>query len=200
MSEQATAQQGQTEVSQPSNSPQTVDWKDNYDNLKAVFDRQANELGELRKLKEQAEVKPAEQSEEKVETKGFYESLGEQEKNSVKAYLREQVNNTPPEQREEVKKVLINNLDEVAEKIAPKIKESKYSQEVADIFGEPTVQSITQDDSLNKVMEMFGLVESKRNTVPMGGGTSHTNPSPQPQQNKAPSKPMVSLFDHVDKD
>jgi len=153
------------------------------DNLKKLADAQGNELGELRPLKAQKEVK-----EEPKEDKGFFDDLNEERQNQIIAYLKQKVAETEDDtERARLQEELDVNLDVIAEDVDSVLPKRRNSRVMNEIFGKPQ-NSFVDTSAVDNLRRSFGLIKDEVNKMPTGGGSASINRSntstPEPTSNK----------------
>jgi len=154
--------------------------KKRFDDAQAFINKQAAEIGELRKAVQSKTTEKQVEVEKPVEAdKPFFETLKESEKEAVKSFIQKKLSELPEDEREQMKEELSNPdaFNEIAKGIAEKIRKPKY---IEDVLGfSKQVKQNTNDEFLRKAKELFGLIDKTVDKkLPSGGQTSQGfNPS-----------------------
>ena len=155
------------------------------DNLKKLADAQGNELGELRPLKAQKEVK-----EEPKEDKGFFDDLNEERQNQIIAYLKQKVAETEDDtERARLQEELDVNLDVIAEDVDSVLPKRRNSRVMNEIFGKPQ-NSFVDTSAVDNLRRSFGLIKDEVNKMPTGGGSASINRSNTSASESTSNKPF----------
>ncbi len=147
----------------------------------SFINRQANEIGELRKSAGKTEevktpeVKKVDEVEKVLPTeKPFdYFNLTPTEQDAVTVYMREHLGKLPPEEKAIAKETLKDSkaFNALAKDICDKLRTPKYLES---ILGEDPVQKKPEVKSevLSEIRAMLKLVDAEKNQMPPSGGGS----------------------------
>jgi hypothetical protein len=159
----------------------------------SFINRQANEIGELRKLAGKAEgkataepeVKKVDKVEEVLPTEKPFDffNLTPTEQDAVTVYMREHLKALPAEEKVIAKETLKDTkaFNALAKDICDKLRTPKYLES---ILGEDPVQKKPEVKSevLSEIRAMLKLVDAEKNAMPPSGGSSRGTVIPQKQE------------------
>ena len=179
-----------------------------------VLDRQANEIGELRKKvapvngnansnansnantekqgKVEDDVTNVVESKKEFNEDFDFNKISSSEQDAIKMYMREHLSKLPDAEKKIAKDALRNTdkFNALAKDVYQKIKTPKY---IEDVLGDGAIsekgKKVSEvDDVMNAIRQELKLVDSMKNATPPSGGSAKGTVIPQSQNKTATRK------------
>jgi len=164
--------------------------KKRLEDAQSFIGKQANEIGELRKMIEtkRNEEKVVADKNASTENKSFFETLSDVEKQLVKGYFKKHLSELEGEDLQLFKEKLSdeNVFNELAKEVYKKVKTPKHLE---GIFESEKSKQVNSDGFKKKALEVFGLVEKEISpSLPKGGQPSGVPVKKVENKQEAPKK------------